>query len=254
MTVYLDVVILLNFLVDWLLLMGANRLCGHPPNPGRTALSGLAGGLYGGVCLLPGFAFLGNFLWRTATLFLMAGIAFGFRPASLRRGIVFFFLCMAVGGIASGTRGGFWDITGVAAAVCGLCVFGFRSRIGVNSYIPVELTYGGKRLCLTALRDTGNTLCDPVTGGPVLVVDSDAARELTGLTQRQLRMPVETMGAMPGLRLVPYRAVGTQEGLLLALQVKNVKIGSWQGSHVVALAPGKLSSTGEYQALTGGTV
>lgn len=38
MTVYLDVVLLLNFLVDFLLLLGTNRLMGHPLEPGKCAL------------------------------------------------------------------------------------------------------------------------------------------------------------------------------------------------------------------------
>lgn len=252
MTVYLDIVILLNFLVDWLLLMGTNRLCGHRLSPGRSALGAMLGGLYGGACLLPGFSFLGNTLWRTVMLALMAVIAFGFKRSTLRRGILFLLLSMALGGVALGLDRGFLSVAGGAGAVCLLCIFGFRGRISTPAYLPVELTYGEKSLKLTALQDTGNTLCDPVTGSPVLVVDGEAAGKLTGLSKEQLRKPVETMGTIPGLRLIPYRAVGTEGGLLLALTMKQVKIGSWQGSRVVAFAPEKLSVDGDYQALTGG--
>lgn len=253
MTMYLDVVMLLNFLVDWLLLMGTNRLCGYPMAIGRTALGGALGGIYAGACMLPGAAFLGSFLWRSAVLVLMALLAFGLRLDSIRRGIVFVFLSMAMGGIVYclGTDS-FWSLTGAAAVICLLCILGFRGKIGPAPYVPVELTYKGKNLKLTALQDTGNSLCDPVTGGPVLVVDNATAVKLTGLSPDQICRPVETMGAIPGLRLIPYRSVGTESGLMLGLQLQQVKIGSWKGSRVVAFAPGRLSAEGEYQALTGG--
>ena len=43
MAVYLDLVMLLNFLVDYLLLLGTNRLSGSPMTPGRCALAAVLG-------------------------------------------------------------------------------------------------------------------------------------------------------------------------------------------------------------------
>lgn len=255
MQVYLDVVILLNFLVDLLLLLGTNRLCGYPGRPGRAVLSAALGGIYGGICLLPGFAFLGNTLWRTVSLGLMACIAFGINKSALRRGLVFALLSMALGGIAMGLNDrGIGALILSAAGVCFLCAVGFRGKLGAQSFVPVELCYGGKRLRLTALQDTGNTLRDPVTGRQVLVVGADVAEKLTGLTVQQLKTPVEAMGTIPGLRLIPYRTVGQGSGLLLALKLQQVRIGKWQGSTLVAFAPEGLSPEGAYQALTGGVI
>ena len=62
MTVYLDLVVILNFGVDFLLLIGTNRLCGYPMKPGKAAFAAALGGLYAGCCVLPGFSFLGNTL------------------------------------------------------------------------------------------------------------------------------------------------------------------------------------------------
>lgn len=255
MAVYVDVVALLNFLVDMLLLLGANRLCGYPPGWGRSALAAAVGGIYGGMCLLPGFYFLGNTLWRLVSLGIIAWIAYGFSKSALRRGIVFVLLSMALGGITLGIGdGGFWALVAAAAAVFLLCALGFREKLGSVSYVPVELSYGGRRMRLTALQDTGNALRDPVTGRPVLVVGAEIARQLTGLTQQQLRSPVEAMAdaPLPGLRLIPYRAVGQPAGLLLAMRLQEVRIGNWTGSSLVAFAPDGLSREGAYQALTGG--
>lgn len=255
MPVYLDVVMILNFLVDFLLLLGTNRLCGYPPKPGRAALAAAFGGLYGGACLLPGFGFLSNTLWRVVSLGCIAMIAFGISVSALRRGIVFVLLSMALGGVALGLNGvGFWKLALSALCICLLCMVGFRGRIRQDKLIPVELIHEGKKISLTALQDTGNTLRDPLTGKPVLVVGADVAMRLTGLSLTQLQRPAESVGVIPGLRLIPYRAVGKERGLLLALKISQVKIGKWNGSGLVALAPEGLCSEGTYQALTGGAV
>lgn len=68
MTVYLDVVLLLNFLVDFLLLLGTNRLMGHPLEPGKCALGALLGSVYAGASMLPRLRFLGSWLWRLVSL------------------------------------------------------------------------------------------------------------------------------------------------------------------------------------------
>ena len=107
---------------------------------------------------------------------------------------------------------------------------------------------------MTALRDTGNTLKDPVTGADVLVVAQQVAEQITGLNSQQLSNPVESIGVIPGLRLIPYRTVGQSGGMLLALRIQKVKIGKQWGSRLVAFAPNGLCADGRYQALTGGNI
>ena len=130
------------------------------------------------------------------------------------------------------------------------CLVGDRSG---DRYVPVVLRRGENRVCLTALRDTGNTLTDPVTGQPVLVVDGNTCASITGLTREQLRAPLEAITQLPGSRLIPYRAVGQPAGFLLALRLPEVRIGAWKGSCLVAFAPDGLDNR-EFQGLTGGMV
>ena len=185
----------------------------------------------------------------------MSCIAFGITQSAMRRGIVFTLLSMAMGGVALFMNSrGFWSVILSAAGVALLCAFGFRSKLGAQRFVPVELRYGGKTLRLTALQDTGNTLRDPVTGQDVLVVSADVAQKLTGLTRSQLSAPVDFLDAIPGLRLIPYRSVGQECGFLLALRLAEVKIGNRKGNTLVAFAPEGLGSEGAYQALTGGAV
>lgn len=257
MAVYLDLVILLNFLVDFLLLLGTNRLCGFPAQPGRCSLGALLGGLYGGACLLPGFRFLGSLLWRSVCLTGMAAVSFGCSVSAGKRGGIFLLLSMALGGLSvSIGQGSLPGLLLSAAGIWALCRVGFgRGGLG-REYVPVMLCYGGRSLSVIALRDSGNTLRDPITGEPVLVLSGHAAQKLTGLTLQQLASPLETLSQrpLPGLRLIPYRAVGQSSGMLLGMRLSCVQIGNRKQSAVVAFAPEGLGSGEMYQALTGGAI
>lgn len=254
MTVYLDLVILLNFGVDLLLLCGASRLCGYPAGWRRCALSALFGGIYAGVCMLPGFSFMGNLFWRLISLACMAVLAFGWNKSALRRGVLFVLLCMALGGIAVGfSTKGFLQIIAAAAAVCVMCLVGFRGRIGGRQCVQVVLRMGQRKKQLLALKDTGNALHDPITGQGVLVVGSDVAQELFGLTEQALKDPIHTLqnSSLRGLRLIPYSAVGQPRGMLLAMCMDEVQVDGQRSGKVVAFAPQIIGAGEAYQALTG---
>lgn len=247
---YIFLTSILNFLVDYLLLMGANRLAGFPNGPLRCALAAGISGLYGGLVLQ--YPALG--MWHLGVLLLVTVAAYGISRTILRRGVLFILLRLAVCGIASGSRG--MGLVAAAAVVGLLCLLGFGGRAYGREYIPVELCHNGKKLCLLALRDTGNTLRDPLTGQSVLVVDGYAGETLLGLRLDQLADPATAVAsaAVPGLRLLPYRSIGSPQGMLAAIRLDNTKIGDFRGSALVAFAPQKLDNEGIYRALTGGNL
>ena len=255
MVVYLDLVMVLNFLVDFLLLLGTNRLSGFPMGSWRCAGGALVGSVYSGACLLPGFRFLGNLLWRCISLCLISMMAFGWNTGALKRGGIFLLLSMAMGGIALSVGSG--DV--VSLVLCGgLCVLlstvSFGGQVGGREYVSLKISYEGRDASLIALKDTGNTLKDPVTGEQVLIISADVASRLTGLTQVQLQNPMETLMVPPitGLRLIPYRSVGNAGGFLLAKRFADVTIGEKKQSALVAFASEGLGKGEIYQALTGG--
>ena len=252
---YAPIVALLNFMVNFFLLLGTNRIAGHSTKYLRAVLASGFGGVYGGLCMFRGLHFLGNTLWRLVSIALICWIAFGSSKSTLRKGALFALLHLALTGIAAGMDGGgFWSVLVTAGAISLVWVTGLWSRPGLGGLVPVELLHNGQRLSITALQDTGNTLRDPVTGQPVLVVGADVAQRLTGLTREQLHSPVEVMriSPIPGLRLIPYHTIDKAGGLLLAMRIAQVKIGSQKGSALVAFAPEVFGEGKNYQALTGG--
>lgn len=245
------IVFIISSLVHFLLYVGVTQLFESNSSIFRQLIAGLLSGVYSTLCLIPQFQHLGNPAIRFGWLLLSAIVAFGFMELPFQQVIVYLSLCYIIDLISQSKEMNIRALLLVSMLGLTIYLVGSSHAFPNQKYIPVELTYGKVKLHLTALRDTGNMLRDPLTGKPVLVVDAETAQMITGLTAGQLRAPLETIGAIPGLRLIPYKVIGGG-GFLLAMTIPGVKIGTRQGSGVVAFAPDLLHGTRQYQALTGG--
>lgn len=245
-------VFIFSWLVDFFLLMGVGQL-----HPGRVRIINVLSAasinaLYVVFTLQDWFAPMVSPIFGCVAIILAGIVAFGCGVSGIRSCGMFLLLRFAVAGVLQpGWILRPWPLLMASLLVLFLSILGFPERDGYM--VPVELSYGTNHMTLTALRDTGNTLQDPLTGKPVLILSADVAQRLTGLTLQQLRSPVEAVGTIPGLRLIPYRSIGG-EGLLLALRLQKIRVGRQAGSGIVAFAPEVLSKEGKFQALTGGAL
>lgn len=269
-TVYIDEVFLLNALMDYLLLLCSARLAGEELRRGRMAASALLGGGYAAAVFLPGWGFLSHPLCKLAAAVGMTLTAFGGSRRLLRVSLVFLGVSAAFGGgvlalqLLSG-RNVVPDLKSLLLSAAGCYAFltlifrrGFRH--GGGELASAELRLSGRACRLTALVDTGNTLTDPHTGRPVMVAEGEKLRGLFSPGEcpgaEELLDPVaalERRGSSPRRwRLLPYRAVGMNCGLLLAVKVDGAKVGGRDyGSILVALSPTPVSDGGGYSALIG---
>ena len=236
-------VTMLAWAVNVLLLRSVGRILQTDPRGWRILISGLMGAVAAGMSLLPGMAFLHSLLSYAGLMLMMCVVAYGIhRRLPLQLGL-FALLHLSVGGQTG-------EPLRMALGAMGIGLACWLSK-ETRQLVPVELCYGQTRMRLNALYDTGNTLTDPVTGQGVLILDGPTSQRLTGLTAQQLDTPVESLGLLPGLRLIPYHTVGSS-GFLLALRLKQVRIGRREESTVVAFSPQTFDK--DYQALTGGRV
>ena len=279
--VYADTLFLLNAIVDYLLLLGAARLAGEPLRRIRFGLGAVLGGLYAVALFLPGMEFLSSPLCRAASCGLMLVAAYGGSRRLLRQSIVFLALTCAFGGgvVAIGWFGGGslqdslmsvapdLKVILLSAAICYVGMTLVFQRVGIHTALSGELIKANLRLgerCaeVVALVDTGNTLSDPATGRPVMVAEGERLKSLFPREHcpsiEDLRDPARGLerlgtGAWKGrFRLLPYRAVGVDRGLWLALNLDGMILaGKEQGPLLVALSPTPVSDGGGYCALVG---
>ena len=281
--VYLDSLFLLNFVVDYLLLLAAGRLCGETLRRGWLALGAAIGAGYAAAVFLPGMGFLLHPLCRGAAAVLALLAGYGGSRRLLRVGLVFcavsaafgggIFALQLLGGGGLALRNGvlysaldlrFILLSGAGCYALLTLVLGRTARhtAARRELAPVLLTLEGRRVALTALVDTGNTLADPATGRPVMVAEGERAAGLfpPGLAPsgEELRRPVEALERLDRrgwggrCRLLPYRAVGVECGMLLALRLDGARVGTEDyGKLLLALSPTPLSDGGGYSALIG---
>jgi stage II sporulation protein GA (sporulation sigma-E factor processing peptidase) len=277
MVVYLDQAFLLNGLLDYLLLSACGAVTAAPGSRLRTGLAAALGGLYASLSLVPGFRFLGNLCWQMLFAGALCLIAFGPDRCLPRRIAVLLLLAAAFSGLVLVLT----EVFSAPAAMVGSRVYypvglGALVLTAGGSYglmrwtlgrlrhqggdiARVTVRHGDRRAEFTALQDTGNTLRDPISGLPVLVVDGDLAETFlpgAGAFPGGLQRPMELLEALsePGARLIPYKTIGVERGMLLAFRPEEVKVDGKQEELLIAFSPVPVSDGGGYKALLGGTV
>ena len=141
----------------------------------------------------------------------------------------------------------------------GVCALPFRFSGKRGGQARLRLVCGDRSVELTALRDTGNRLREPLSGAPALIAEE---RALLPLLEPELRSrltataglpaPERLMVLGPGFRLLPYRTLG-ENGLLLAFRPERVYVdGTLCPDIWAALCPGPLRPGDGCAALLGG--
>lgn len=281
MRIYVDEVFLLNTLLNYALLRTAGLLTGGREGGWRLWAAAGFGGLYAVLALLPRLRFLGALPGQAAAFVLLCAIAFGDPRRSWRNGLWFFGVCCAFAGlvlaaaallrIPAALQGGRvyyrirpWLLLALSGGLWGGCrLFLYRfARHRGRELVRLRLELSGRHTLCVALRDTGNTLADPLTGAPVLTARWQVAARLLpelGLRQQDFADPAELLRRLrllrPELRtrLIPYRAVGTEGGLLPAIRMDRVlEDGKPSAAKLVAFCPTELSAGGSCEALCQG--
>lgn len=258
--VWIDVCFAINFCADYLLCLLSARLCAAPLSRPRYALAALFGALFA-VAAACGAAFCsspGGKLLSGAALCLCA---FWGRREFARLCAAFFLLSAALGGalwalsLRSGgslalSPGLFWGSFSLFWGLFDLLLRGAAKK-REREIVDAELSLFGRRAAFRALVDTGNSLCEPLSGAHVMVVSPEALRGVLGELYPLFLLsdPTEILeaavcfDALRGrLRLVPYSAVGAK-GFLVAFRPDSLTIaGEERRDLLVALSP---SASGE---------
>lgn len=274
--IYIDLVFLLNLTANYLLLLAGGRMAGAVLRRGRLALGAAAGAVYACLVFLPGLGWLSAWPCRVLSGAGMAAAAYGPGRQLFRAAVMFFGASAALAGLVLAAEllgsgpltvenGVFYTrfdlrLLLVLFVLCYFVLsFFFRGvgRHGGGELVRLEVRLFGRKLPLTALRDTGHTLTDPATNRPVVVADYGALKAYLP-SAADPAQPVDSAKRLneigvKGVRLLPFRAVGTEMGLLLAVRSEGVTAdGRELGPLLIALSPGPVSDGGGYQCLIGG--
>ena len=270
--IYVDALFFLNGGMDYLLLLSAARLRALPLRRGRYLLAAGLGGAYAVGCVLSGCSFLGSLPGKLLAAALMTEIAYARTPGRWKTALAFLGLAggfagavTALGMLSGPLPGGAWVPVSLRSLLlsAGVCYavlrLAARARPGRTEQVIIEaeVVLGDRRAAFFALRDTGNTLCDPVTGRGVLIADCASLAPLfpafslsasDGADAPALFRRLSADPALAGrLRLLPYSAVGTTGALLLCFRPDGLTLDREAAERLVAFSPTPL--TGDYTAI-----
>ncbi len=279
MVVYLDVLFAVNAVMDYATLAAAAGLAGVHVKRVRLLIAALLGG---------GYALLAA-MWEWLAWFplrIICGIgvcvsAFGGKRPLRRLCLLYFLVTAAFAGFAAalGAATGRRLLLGagyyvaiplrllllamaVSYAVSGVFLRGDALHGPIRREVEtLRIQFGGGEISARVLHDTGNTLKEPMSGRPVVVLDRGCAENLlkqyagildglsTGNAAGQFAaLPPEFARSFG---LLPYSAVGTEQGLLLYFRPDHVSRADGKPLDcVVAISPKPLGQ-GKYDGLVG---
>lgn len=229
MVVYADVLIILNLYINYFLIRATAMLMRRVCARKRCVLAALAGAVGSLVMLLPELPFAVVVLYKTALGSVIVLIAFGRqKPADFAVCALFF---LVVNFIFAGIMLALWTFAAPLGMVCGngmvyfniptaaiiaftaaaycavrLVRFFADKRIHCNKICDVKISLNDRAVTLRGLCDTGNGLCDPFSGKPVVICRFDKISPIT-----PKNVPDYFEGRLSEeLRVIPCRTISAE--------------------------------------------
>lgn len=233
--VYVDVLLVLNYVINMLLILCMAKLTGRKPKRRRIVAAALLGSAGSLTIFLPFFGFAVSILWKLLLSMIIVLTAFSYVSFRLycKQLFVFFAVSFFFAGVmlavwmAFAPRGMlyyngvvYFNISSITLLLTTTIAYGLLSifqrftrggRLQTAVY-QADITLGGRTVTVQGLVDTGNSLYEPFSDIPVMVCGlADVATLLPqGLAEAILsgrHLSGELPGGLP-LRLVPYDNVG----------------------------------------------
>lgn len=290
MVVYAEYVFLENFIMNYFILSLTGRFTKFTPRRTKMILASSLGASYAFVIFFPSLHFLFSILMKVACSMLIIVICFTpyhFKDF-LRLIGVFYLITLVFGGAGfalfyfSNFNGiisnGIFYITNVSIKnifiSCGVAYILIQfcwgyiqkqlSREKIMMDISIEIN--DLRVDVRGMVDTGNSLTDPISKYPVIIVEYSAIKNilpkeikdiLSSGTMSNLEQIVSKLSGsnwITRFRIIPYEALGTENGILIGFKPDNVLIHNEKQCKdikeiVIAIYNKNLSKTGDYNAL-----
>lgn len=255
--VYLDVYFLINFSMDLICFFIAARLLDTVFSLPRCVLASLLGGAYACVALFTlrdGYAQILIDVLVCFIICLAAVMRRGQLRATVGFCVVYVAVSLTLGGVMTAlfslyNRLGLDRLMGDESDADGLSVWAFGLMAALAGVAAVkgvagikrrsarrrgelEIVYGGRSVRVSVICDSGNLLCEPISGLPCIIADGDSLRDILPPELLTVTAVSEAEGLsrrdMSRLRVVPARTV-SGESMLLAVRPDSLRLNMGRG-------------------------
>ena len=260
MIIYVDVVLLENIVMNYIILMATGIIVKAKRSAIRIFLASLMGAVYAIVSLMNMLEMYASIYMKILLSVVMVYISFKPRTWKIliKEILIFYVTSFVFGGCAfcllyvirpqdifmrNGVYTGTYPIKiALLSAIVGYIIVTIafkmvKSKISKKDcFCEIKLTVLGKEKTFTAIIDTGNLLQDPISGNPVIVIEKES---LEGFIPRAILDNIENImkGEMKEvlqnleereyiakIRIIPFQSLGKQNGLLLGIKAEEASI------------------------------
>ena len=289
--IYIDVLFVVNLIVNYLLLRVSCIFSGINFNRYRVLVAAIVGACYSVLVFFPDFTVVCSMIFKLLVSMLLVAIAFPFYSirSFLKTLLIFYAVSFGFGGCVLGTfyftnigaRFGAvysngvlyfnlpWSVLAISWCVFYISVkfFGVITKKTLHKKSlqkKLLLYFKDKTVEVTALLDTGNSLIDPISLSPVIIVEYSI---LKNLFSKEIQQTLDRLGFdsidwimreanAKGLstRLIPFSSIGKENGILLGFIPDRIEIYDECGVKqvdkcVIGLCESSLSKDKSYSAL-----
>lgn len=286
MTIYLDIVLLENILLNYIIILSTAIISKEKINFIRIILSSIIGGLLAIVSYIVEISFFYSIVMKITISVIMMGIAFSKNKIKkFIKILVFFYLVsFTFGGIAfmllffinpqnivieANRLVGIYPLKvtilagGIGFVIISIVAQIIKNKMSQNNMIcELEIFYKGKIKRIKTMLDTGNLLKEPISNADVVIVEKESLKDFIS---NDILENINTI--IKGkwleseniysykLKIIPFSSLGNDNGILIGFKPDYIKIYSEEEivrtDVIIGIYNGKLTRNNMYTSLIG---
>ena len=291
MTIYIDVVIIENMVMNYIILFATGIVLKTKIKHLRLILASLIGAIYSIITYISSIQIYSNMIMKIILSIIIVYISYN--PQSIKimwkQLIIFYLTSFVFGGAAfaliyiikpqeilmrNGLFLGTYPLkTVILGAIIAFIIIITAFKIvktkisKKDMFCTINVKINDKELTAKAMIDTGNLLKEPITGKPVVVLEhtilydcipKEILNNLENILGGDFEKVPENikMEYISKLKLIPFTSLGKQNGMLLGIKPQNIKIINdnlevEREDVIIGIYNKSLTKRGEYNALVG---
>lgn len=252
MTIYIDIILIENIVMNYIILLSTNIINKEKVYKIRLLLSSLLGGIYAVLEYIFPFQIYSNQFIKIILSIAMVYIAF--KASNIKKLIkqllIFYLTSFTFGGCAYFllyyikpeqiiTESGKYILKIVIlGAMLGFAILYtafkiVKNRIDKNMIINhIKIHYKDNSYIVKAMLDTGNLLCDPITQTPVLIVEKEKLKnvippKILNINQNQIinyHFEYLEENVKSRLKIIPFKSIGNENGIIVGFKPDFIEI------------------------------
>ena len=291
MTIYLDIIIVENLIMTYIILYATGLISKSKISHSRLFLASSIGSIYAIMEYISRLNIYSNIFVKIILSIVIIYIAFYPQNVKslLKKLVLFYLTTFTFGGVATYLiyvlkpqniiiKNGMYVGTYVLkvifiGAIVGTFILIIAFKFAKNKITKkdmickVKIKLNGKEIVLDTMVDTGNMLKEPLTGNPVVVVEKTSLYDLMPkeiLNNTELILGGD-FGKIPEnikneyisrLKIIPFSSLGKQNGMLIGIKPERLEVINEQSEErkdnaIIGIYNKSLTKRGEYNALIG---